>query len=55
MINEENQLNLSKIAYSKQKTQILQEFEEIKKEVENVNRIMLAIMQSENILLFLIY
>lgn len=37
-INKENQSNLSKIAYSKQKTQITEEFEKIKKEVGiNIN------------------
>lgn len=33
MINKENQSNLNEIAYGKQKSQIMKEFEKIKKEV----------------------
>lgn len=33
MINKENEFNANKIAYSQQKNQIIQEFEEIKTEV----------------------
>lgn len=35
MISEENKINASKLIYSKQKNQIMQDFEEIKAEVPN--------------------
>jgi len=33
MINKDNELNASKVAYNEQKNQIIREFEQIKKEV----------------------
>lgn len=43
MINQQNELNASKVKFSQQKNQIIHDFDQIKKEVPNTNNVEIKI------------